>query len=365
MKALRHSSVAASLAALLLATHAEAARAAEPSPAADAPTVGPPDSAPASTASSTRREDPPARGARVKLPLEVEVHGRFYMGVGADEREGWARELDMRSARITLEARLPRVLTVVEADVAEEAIIEDAFVRLDAPYRLRLTAGRFKAPFSERRLASSWRLPLVGRGLVDEIVVRDEGLGGRRLGATAAFRPYGGRVELAAGAFVGDKDALGGDEARAEDVAARVSVRPSPSLEVGATAYRRGATADAAAGPRREAATAFLNVEVGPLEAMLEAFAGTLQLGSFTAATALVGWTLPLADAGKLRLTPIAGGERLELSGPAGGVADAVLAGAVLGWADGLKVKLQAERARRPGEDARATAVALEIATRF
>jgi hypothetical protein len=302
----------------------------------------------------------------VTLPLEVEVHGRFFMGVAADEREGWARELDMRSARITLEARLHRVLTVVEADMAEQAIIEDAFVRLDGPYALRLTAGRFKAPFSERRLSSSWKLPLVGRGLVDELVVREGGLGGRRLGATGAFRPFEGRVELAAGAFVGDRDALDGDEARAEDYAARVAVKPWRSLEVGATAYRSGATPPEGFGSRREAATVYLDVDVGSFEAMLEGLAGTLSAGPFTAGTALAGWTFRLAHAGKLKLTPIAGFEALELRGATTrGVADAVIGGAVLGWADGLKVKLQAERGRRPGDGAPKSAIALEIATRF
>jgi hypothetical protein len=98
---------------------------------------------------------------------------------------------------------------------------------------------------------------------------------------------------------------------------------------------------------------------------MVEGLAGTLAEGSFAAGTALVGWTFRLAHGGKLKLTPIAGAEALELRGTTRGVADAVIAGAVLGWIDGLKVKLQAERARRPGDDAPANAVALEIATRF
>ncbi|HYG67232.1 MAG TPA: hypothetical protein VD838_06220, partial [Anaeromyxobacteraceae bacterium] len=231
----------------------------------------------------------------------------------------------------------------------------------------RLQAGHFKAPFSVRRIESSWRLPLVDRGLVDDYVVRRNDLGGRRLGAVGAVRPWDGRVELVAGAFVSDKNALEGE--RAEDVAGRLAVRPWKALELGATAYRAGSTPEPEAGAdaerRRQAATTYAVVNLGPFDATVEGLAGRIEQGPFAAVTALAGWTFPLGESGTFRITPIAGAEAIELRGSVPGQGHAVIAGAVLARAEGLKVKIVGERALRPGDEVSENAVAVEIATRF
>lgn len=302
--------------------------------------------------------DPPARRV-ANVPVEVEVHGRIYMGIGADERDAWSRELGMREARIELQARLPRILTVIEADLSSRELLKDAFLRVDAPASVRIQAGRFKAPFSARRLESSWRLPLVGRGLVNDYVVERNGLGGRRLGATAAVRPWEGRLEVVGGAFVGTTDPDGGEERTADDLAARISGRPFPFLEAGGTAYRAARDEE----PAREAATAYLALDLGRLETTVEGMTGSLRQGRFVAGTALASFTIRAGPT--LRVAPMAGAEALELRGDVAGRGHAAILGAVLSWGDGLKVKVQGERARRPGDEGIAHDVALEIATRF
>ncbi|WP_242346869.1 OprO/OprP family phosphate-selective porin [Anaeromyxobacter terrae] len=304
----------------------------------------------------------PARGTRITVPLDVEVHGRLYMGVAADERDDWTRRLDMTSARISVEARLPGVLTVLEADVASKTPIKDAFARLDGPFATRLQAGRFKAPFSARQLESSWKLPLVDRGLVNGYLVKDNELGGRRLGATAGVRPWSGRLELVGGVFVGERSAFGGQN-KAQDLAARASAHPWKPFELGVTAYRAGSS-DALV-PVRQAASAYAQLSRGPLDATVEGFGGKLDAGTFTAGTALVGWTFKLGEARRLRVTPVAGAEVLELRGTTRGVGYSAIGGAVLAWTEGLKVKLQGERARRPGDEVPGNALAMQIATRF
>jgi hypothetical protein len=284
------------------------------------------------------------------------------MGVAADERDDWSRELGLRQARIEVQAKLGKARTVLEADLASREPIKDAYLRLDGPFATRLTAGRFKAPFSERELTSSWKLPLVARGLVNDLVVERSALGGRRLGAAGAIRPWDGRVELAVGVFSSDADDR--NDGAAEDVAARAAFRPWDALELGASAYRAGSGDALAAGPRREAAAAHLRLELLGVEATLEGLAGTIAEGRFVAGTALASLTVKLLS-GRLRLAPIAGAEVLELREGPGARGEAVIAGAVLSWLDGLKLKLQGERARRPGDVGPRNALAIELGTRF
>ncbi|WP_242372823.1 porin, partial [Anaeromyxobacter sp. SG26] len=333
---------------------------ARPVPLASVPRSPPTPPAAAPPPAQTPAE--PARGTRITVPLDVEVHGRLYMGVAADERDDWTRRLDMSSARIGIEARLPGVLTVLEADVASKTPIKDAYARLDGPFSTRLQAGRFKAPFSARQLESSWKLPLVDRGLVNGYLVKDNELGGRRLGATAGIRPWRGRVELAGGVFAGERSAFGGEN-RAQDLAGRASARPWKPLELGVTAYRAGSSDPLV--PVRQAASAYAQLSGGPLDASVEGFGGKLDAGAFTAGTALVGWTFKLGEARRLRVTPVAGAEVLELRGTTRGVGYSAIAGAVLAWTEGLKVKVQGERARRPGDEVPGNALAMQIATRF
>jgi hypothetical protein len=294
----------------------------------------------------------------------VEAHGRFFMDVSADERDAWGRTLGVSSARLELEARLPGAKTVISADLASNPLIVDAYVRLDGPGATRLTAGRFKAPFSERRLESAWSLPLVERGLVDHYLVKQNGLGGRRVGIEGELRPWGGRLDATAGAFLGTSDALEGGTDAGQDWAGRVAVRRWEAVELGASAYRAGSGSGAGALPARWAAGPFANVSLGPLRAALEGFTGTVTEGPFTAGTVLVSSRLRLGGR-KLHVTPVAGAEALRLRGAIPGVGYGAIGGAVISWAEGLKVKLQGEWARKPGDASPGVAVAAEVGSRF
>jgi hypothetical protein len=308
---------------------------------------------------------PGPRKLEIELPIEIEVHGRLLMDVSVDERDAWGRTLGMTSARLGIEARLPGVKTVVEADLASDPIVEDAYVRLDGLRATRLTAGRFKAPFSERRLESSWNLPLVDRGIVDSYLVKRNGLGGRRVGVAGTLRPWGGRLEATGGVFLGDRDALEAGTDAGEDWAARVAVRRWDALQVGLSGYRAGSGTGPDAAPARHAAGAFANFDLGRFEAALEGFIGRIVEGPFAAGTALVAWKLRAGETRRLRVTPVAGAEALELRGATRGVGYGAIAGAVLSWTEGLKVKLQGEWARRPGDASPASAISAEVGTRF
>ncbi|HET8541191.1 MAG TPA: hypothetical protein VFL83_15055 [Anaeromyxobacter sp.] len=326
----------------------------------------------AAAAAKTPRDATPPPGAApdgarkllITLPLELEVHGRFFVGVAADERDAWGRTFGVSSARLGIEARLPGVETVVEADLASTPLIEDAYVRIDGPGVTRLTAGRFKAPFSERRLDSAWSLPLVDRGLVDRYLVKRNGLGGRRVGLAGTLRPWGGRLDATGGVFLGDSEALEARSDAGEDWAARVAARRQ-GVELGASGYRAGHATGAAPVPARWAAGPFVNLDLGPVRAALEAFAGSVAEGPFSAGTALLSWRLRAGEARRLRLTPVVGMEALRLRGATPGVGYGAIAGAVISWTEGLKVKLQGEWARRPGDGSPAVAVAAEVGSRF
>ncbi len=330
---------------------ADAARAVAAQPRAPAPPPGPPADG--------------ARKVQLTLPLEIELHGRFLMDVSADERDDWGRSLGVSSARLGFEARLPGVKTVVEADLASTPMLVEAYVRLDGPARTRLTAGRFKAPFSERRLDSIWSLPVVERGLVDHYLVKRNGLGGRRVGLAGTWRPWDGKIDATGGLFVGDGDALEAGSDAGKDWAGRVAVRPWHAVELGVSGYRAGAGAGATALPTRYAAAAFANLDLGPVRTALEGFTGGVTEGPFTAGTALVSWRLRVGGDRRLRVTPVAGAEALEVRGATPGVGYGAITGAVISWAEGLKVKVQGEWARRAGDPAPAKSIAVEVGSRF
>src|SRR5690606_25759441 len=102
---------------------------------------------------------------------------------------------------------------------------------------LRVYGGRFKAPFLARRLQGSWSLPRVGRGLVNDVLIDDEDLAGRRLGLMFEGRLKSlWNLRAQVGVFEGGRDALGLKTGR-EDVSARLAVRPLDALTVGSGVY--------------------------------------------------------------------------------------------------------------------------------
>jgi hypothetical protein len=289
--------------------------------------------------------------------VEVELHGELFVDGVADQRSAWTRDVSIGRARIEAEARAGVLRTVIEADVVDSRkMLKDAYARLDGK-GMRLVAGRFKAPFLERELISAWKLPTVTRGLVEDYLVSRNALGGRRIGAVGVLRPWAGLLDVSAGVFQGT--ATAGTKVP-QDYVVRAAVRATDWLTVGLSGYEAGQTADAT-GPARRAADAFLHLDAGRLTASAEALTGRVDQGPFRAGVALVQYAVKLAPG--THLAPLAGAEALQLSGARTG-AGAVL-GAVLSYGRNLKVKVQGERARRPGDAAPANAVAVELATRF
>ncbi|RKH60338.1 hypothetical protein D7V93_13410 [Corallococcus llansteffanensis] len=295
-----------------------------------------------------------------KPTQRIRVFGRVYAQASADEREKYERSLGIESARVGVAASLPNLEAEVSADLASKSILKDAFVRLaDDAKRLRLYAGRFKSPFLQRSLESSWTLPLQGRGLVEDYLTDTNGLGGRRLGVMGEVRlkeAWG--LKLSAGLFEGGEDPQG--ERLSEDGAARLSVRPFKFLTVGASTY----LTQVIDGTKRHATAADAELTLGGLSLTGEVATGRLALGPFMSQSVLAYWTVPVGHEG-WAVQPAVGAEALQLQGGIQAQGHAVTGGFNILLADSFKAQVQAERALRPGDVEPALELSLQLATRF
>ena len=363
------------LAVVLLSTPALAAEAVdEAQPVSpESSTVGPAAPVEASEAPAQKKkkkkakaeplgEDPEAAQAAAGPEEEersVRLFGRVFARASADGREDYARSLSVQSARVGVNATFQYVEAEVTAELSSKNPLKDAFVRLsDGDKRLRLYAGQFKAPFLARELESTWGLPLMRRGLVDDYLTETHQLGGRRLGLMGEVKlkeAWG--LKFSGGLFEGAKDELG--DRTSEDAAARVSVRPFKALTVGASSY----LAQVMEGTQRYAVAADGTLQLGALALSAEVVTGQLGLGPFTAQLGLASYTLPLGN--EWALQPLAGAEALQLRGPMTGRGWAAVGGLNVLFSDSFKAQLQAEHALRPGDEAPGTEYSLQLATRF
>ncbi|MFP2933495.1 hypothetical protein ACLESO_51795 [Pyxidicoccus sp. 3LG] len=290
----------------------------------------------------------------------VRVFGRVYARASADERQKYQRSLSIPSARVGVSTSLSNLEAEVTADLADNSLLKDAFVRLaDDSKRFRLYGGQFKAPFLQRRLESSWDLPLQGRGLVDDYLTDVHQLGGRRLGLMGEMRlksVWG--LKVSAGIFEGGKDEAG--VRMKEDMAARVSLRPVKPLTLGVSTY----VAEALEVVRKHAVAADAELRLGGLSVTGEFATGRLPLGPFTSQTVLAHWLLPVGS-GEWAFQPLAGIEALQLRGDVDGRGHALVGGLNLLMGDRFKAQFQAERALRPGDETAALEYSLQLATRF
>ncbi|HET9452162.1 MAG TPA: hypothetical protein VFO83_14835 [Aggregicoccus sp.] len=312
----------------------------------------------APTAPSEGREraaEPREEGPRVR------VSGRVYARASADQRADYARDLGVSEARVGLEARYRNLEAEVSADLSSSALLKDAYVRLaDDAKRYRLYAGQFKAPFLARRLESSWSLPLIRRGLVEDYLVQTHQLGGRRMGLMGEVKLDGAwELRSSVGVFRGALDEFG--EAASEDVAGRVAVQPWKALTLGASTY----LTEAFAGLRNYAGAADATLELGALRLSAEASAGRIPVGPFLAQTLLASYTLPIGASGAWALQPLLGAELLQLRGAQAARGHATVGGLNVLYAELFKAQLQLERALRPGDEAPGLELSLQLATRF
>jgi hypothetical protein len=289
----------------------------------------------------------------------VRVFGRVFARASADEREDYVRALSVPSARVGVSAAFKHVEAEVSADLSSKTLLKDAFVRIaNESKRLRLYGGQFKAPFLARTLESTWSLPLMSRGLVEDYLTDTHQLGGRRLGLMGEVRlKETGNLKISGGLFEGAEDDQG--ERTSEDAAARVSVRPFRVLTVGASSY----LAQVLEGTRRHALAADATLRLGALALSGEIATGRLALGPFTAQLGLASYTLPLSK--DWAIQPVIGGEALQLRGDAAGRGWATVGGFNILFSDSFKAQLQAERALRPGDEDPGTEYSLQLATRF
>ncbi len=292
---------------------------------------------------------------------QVRIFGRLFARMSADEREEYARTLSIPSARVGVSASLRYLEAEVNADLSSKTLLKDAFVRLaDGAQRLRLYGGQFKAPFLSRALESSWQLPLVRRGLVEDYLTETHQLGGRRLGLMGEVSvKEAWKLKVSGGVFQGAKDEELGTRA-SEDAALRVSVRPLKGLTLGASGY----LAEVFEGTRRHAAAADATLKLGGLEVSGEYVTGRLAVGDFHAQLALASFTLPLGEEG-WALQPVAGAEALQLRGPMRGQGHGFVGGLNVLFSEHFKALLQAEHALRPGDEAPGVEYSLQLATRF
>lgn len=312
---------------------------------------------PEARALAEERAEPPADAPGIRVFGRVQAHAL------ADERQQFARDLGVATARIGVEATFRNLEAVVEADLSSSSPLRDAYVRLrDDADRYRFYAGRFKAPFLARQLQSSWQLPMVSRGLVDSYLVDTHDLGGRRYGlmGEARFKELSG-LKASFGLFRGSYDDLQGRH-RAEDAAGRVSLRILRGVTVGMSGY----LAEALAGrDQRHAYAADVRARVGRFEVSVEGLRGRVARGGIDAGLVLGTFDLLLDVDREWILQPAVGAEVMRLHAEEVGTGHALTAGVNLLHRDRFKLQLQAERALRPNDRSVAHQLALQVGARF
>jgi hypothetical protein len=352
----------------------------------DVPAVGSPVS-PAAPTSAPVKELPPASAAKPKKPKKpiqepigesptgsedpeareedkprIQVFGRVFARATADERREYARSMDIPSARLGVGASFRNVEAEVTGDLSSKNILKDAFVRVaDNSKRLRLYAGRFKAPFLARENVGTWALPVMNRGLVNDYLTETHQMGGRRFGLMGEVRlKQVWDLRVSAGMFQGAEDDLG--QQLSEDASARVSVTPFKKvLTLGASTY----LGEVLQGTRRHSVAADATLNLGAFALSGEYVTGQLPLGPFNAQLGLVSYTLPLDAAGEWAVQPVAGAEALQLRGEIAGQGWSALGGINILFADSFRAQFQVERALRPGDAAPGLEYSLQLATRF
>lgn len=206
------------------------------------------------------QEEPPSTPAEDEAPLEppaekkrqkVEIGGRVFVRDEFSKREDvagktgpWIGAKELASARLSVDYRQDDLRIQVEAELSDDPEVKDAFIGLALAPPLDLRAGQFKMPFSAIEMESAWTLPLVRRGLLNDLLLDRLQLAGRRPGAQAEISP-GGFHDLTfkvggwqGSGYDGDFTAAESDDAFAKNWAGRVTVEPGP-FELGASVESR------------------------------------------------------------------------------------------------------------------------------
>lgn len=282
---------------------------------------------------------PPAPAAapvekKAKPPLEIT--GRVYaresfgpVGVQPAPDAPWAGRFSLESARVGAKYRGEDFYLEIEAELEGRPELKDAYVKLDTGYGTALRAGQFKAPFSALALESSWSLPTVGRGRLDELLIDTLQIGGRRPGAQIEWstKSHALRPKVEAGIWQGtdqegEPRADGTAEVMGETAGARASVRPGP-VEIGVSGAWRAAQPIFGKEWERfwAAGTDVVIVTESRFRSWVEGGAGSSWADEdpadgkhavFGYARAVAAWRLGGAEKGEVYLEPFAAGGAID-----------------------------------------------------
>lgn len=137
------------------------------------------------------KEEKEARKAEERRTGDtIDVTGRVYtrMTMSSEDDAPWQSDLELQSARIGFDYQWREKFRVEVSYEAARDSIRDAFIELQLGHGLRLRAGRMKVPVSMIERTSSWTLPVVGRGMVADILNDGIVLTGRRTAAVLRWR---------------------------------------------------------------------------------------------------------------------------------------------------------------------------------
>jgi hypothetical protein len=120
---------------------------------------------------------------------KLDVGGRVLVReVSQSLREArWTSELKVVSARMRLRYEWKRLRAVVSLEASGSPKLKDGYVELDLPHGLDVQAGQFKVPLSPLENESQFSLPMIGRGLLSDVLDNSFHITGRRPGAMASW----------------------------------------------------------------------------------------------------------------------------------------------------------------------------------
>jgi Phosphate-selective porin O and P len=186
-----------------------------------------------------------------------ELHARAIVRAAVTKIHGGGEAtgaLAMQSARLKADYRWKdQVRARLDVELAGKARLKTTFVQVrlyddevqDGGTKIVVRAGKMKMPFSGIELDSSWNLPMADRGLLHEVLAKRMQVAGRAIGATViADLPGSWSPSVSAGMFQGTDDAgdalavTAGDRF-GQDGVLRVTVKPTPCLELGAAGEMR------------------------------------------------------------------------------------------------------------------------------
>ena len=230
---------------------------------------------------------------------ELDLEGRVFvrstlsrLDIEAFDDEPVLHDLSLASARLTADYKMgKRFKVVVEAELSNNDLdLKDVFVRTRLAEDVNLTAGQFKKPISPIALESSWRLPLVERGLLGDLDSRTTApdssvplpFGGRGIGAAVEAdldAPLAPRLTAAIFQHsIIDTEIIDLREALPLDPFLRVRIEPVREMRFGATfaviTHRNRRITSSEGIDHAPLGSLDAEVERGPVKVWLETFLG-------------------------------------------------------------------------------------------